>query len=161
ALANLQTSSPWLAFGGIGAPFLGLFSAVGSTLAVIAPDKPSILQPWPLLPPEIHAPVRVTNEAGFGYSTDAETSPPNLVAAQVHEGHLADSGPPRGWVKDHELTPVQRWARMLSGTRVRGHDGSAWYHPARLSIDSGAVADGNANPAQDILDVHAIHGHDL
>jgi hypothetical protein len=30
-----------------------------------------------------------------------------------------------------------------------------------LTIDSGAVAAGNANPAQEILDVHAIHGSDL
>ena len=36
-----------------------------------------------------------------------------------------------------------------------------WYHPLRLTIDSGAVADGNPNPAQGILDVHATHGHDL
>jgi hypothetical protein len=40
-------------------------------------------------------------------------------------------------------------------------DGTAWYHPMRLTIDSGAVAAGNANPAQSILDVHATHGHDL
>jgi len=30
-----------------------------------------------------------------------------------------------------------------------------------LTIDSGAVAAGNENPAQEILDVHATHGHDL
>jgi hypothetical protein len=31
----------------------------------------------------------------------------------------------------------------------------------RLSIDSGAVADGNANPAQKVLDVDATHGNDI
>ncbi len=31
----------------------------------------------------------------------------------------------------------------------------------RLSIDSGAVADGNANPAQVVLNVKSIHGDDL
>jgi hypothetical protein len=31
----------------------------------------------------------------------------------------------------------------------------------RLTIDSGAVADGNENPAQPVLDVHATHGKDL
>ena len=36
-----------------------------------------------------------------------------------------------------------------------------WYHPMRLTIDAGAVADGNANPAQQVLDVHATHGADL
>jgi hypothetical protein len=50
---------------------------------------------------------------------------------------------------------------MFSGTGLPGLDGTAWYHPMRLTIDSGAVAAGNPNPAQAILDVHAIHGHDL
>ena len=50
---------------------------------------------------------------------------------------------------------------MFSGTGLKSLDGTAWYHPQRLTNDSAAVAAGNANPAQDILDVHAIHGHDL
>ena len=50
---------------------------------------------------------------------------------------------------------------MFSGQGVIGHDGTAWYHPQRLTIDAGAVADGNANPAQSVLDVHATKGHDL
>jgi hypothetical protein len=59
------------------------------------------------------------------------------------------------------ITPIQRYADMLSGTGLKGIDGSAWYHPLRLTIDAGAVAAGNPNPAQAILDVDAIHGHDL
>jgi hypothetical protein len=31
----------------------------------------------------------------------------------------------------------------------------------RLTTDSGAVADGNANPAQRVLDVHATHGDEV
>ena len=50
---------------------------------------------------------------------------------------------------------------MLSGTGVKGADGSAWYHPQRLTIDARSVGNGNANPAQEILDVDAIHGDDL
>ena len=50
---------------------------------------------------------------------------------------------------------------MFSGMGLKGLDGTAWYHPQRLTIDSGAVAAGNANPAQEVLDVHATHGHDL
>jgi hypothetical protein len=50
---------------------------------------------------------------------------------------------------------------MFSGTGLTGLDGTAWYHPLRLTIDAGAVGDGNANPAQDILDVDATHGADL
>ena len=50
---------------------------------------------------------------------------------------------------------------MFSGWGLKSLDGTAWYHPQRLTIDSGAVAAGNKNPAQDVLDVRATHGHDL
>ena len=50
---------------------------------------------------------------------------------------------------------------MFSGWGLKSLDGTAWYHPQRLTIDSGAVAAGNANPAQQVLNVHATHGHDL
>jgi hypothetical protein len=50
---------------------------------------------------------------------------------------------------------------MLSGAGLIGVDGSAWYHPLRLTIDAGAVAAGNANPAQRVLGVKAVHGDDL
>jgi pimeloyl-ACP methyl ester carboxylesterase len=161
SLTNLQHGSPWLAFGGIPAPYLGLFSAIGSTLAVMDPNDPAILQGFPLLPANLKAPVRVTNEAGFGYAVSVGTSPPNLLAAQVHAGHLAASGDPRSWDRAGAITPIQRWANMLSGTGLTGVDGSAWYHPMRLTIDAGAVANGNPNPAQNILNIKSIHGHDL
>src|SRR6266542_2654327 len=161
SLQNLQNGTPWLAFGGIPAPFLGLFSATGSTAAVIDPNGPSLAQTFPLLPANLKPPVPATNEAEFGYAVDTETSPPSLAAAQVHAGHLAASGDPRGWERAGEITPIQRYATMLSGTGLTGMDGSAWYHPMRLTIDAGAVGDGNANPAQSILDVKSIHGDDL
>jgi hypothetical protein len=34
-------------------------------------------------------------------------------------------------------------------------------HPLRLTIDAGTVAAGNRNPAQRVLGVRAVHGHDL
>jgi hypothetical protein len=40
-------------------------------------------------------------------------------------------------------------------------DGVEWYFPQRLTDDSGAVANGNANPAQSVLNVDATMGHDL
>jgi pimeloyl-ACP methyl ester carboxylesterase len=161
SLQDLQSGSPWLAFGGIGAPFLGLFSALGATTTVIDPNSPSLAQDFPLLPADLKPPVRATNEAQFGFAVDTKTSPPTLRAAQVHAGQLAASGDPRGWVRAGAITPIQRYAQMLSGTGLKGIDGSAWYHPMRLTIDAGAVADGNPNPAQQILQVDAIHGHDL
>jgi pimeloyl-ACP methyl ester carboxylesterase len=164
SLQGLANGSPWLAFGGIPAPFLGIFSATGSCGTVYDPDAPSLGYTFPLLPanlkPPLPAGVVPTNEAQFGYAVSVPTSPPNLIAAQVHSGHLADSGNPRPWVDDG-ITPIQRYAAMLCGKGLIGIDGSAWYHPLRLTIDSGAVADGNANPAQRVLDVHAIHGDDL
>ena len=68
---------------------------------------------------------------------------------------------PRGWDQAGEITPIRRFAKMFAGWGLKGLDGTAWYHPQRLTIDSGAVAAGNANPAQQVLDVHATHGDDL
>lgn len=161
SLAALQQGSPWLAFGGIPAPFLGLYSATGSTAAIVDPNAPSLGQQFALLPANLKPSVPATNEAQFGYAVDPSTSPPNLAAAQAHVGHLAASGNPRGWDPAGALSPVQRYAAMLSGSGLQGIDGSAWYHPLRLTIDAGAVADGNPNPAQAILDVKATRGHDL
>jgi pimeloyl-ACP methyl ester carboxylesterase len=161
SLQNLQTSSPWLSFGGIVAPFAGLFNSGGSLAAIIAPNAPSLGQAFPLLPADLKAPVPATNLGEYGYALDTETSPPSLAAAQAHLGHLAASGNPRGWDQAGEITPIRRYAKMFSGWRLKNVDGTAWYHPMRLTIDAGAVADGNRNPAQRVLGVRAIHGDDV
>jgi pimeloyl-ACP methyl ester carboxylesterase len=161
SLDTLKKSTPWLAFGGIGAPLAGLFNTSGSLSVIQAPNDPSIGWHWAALPPYLKPPVEPTNEAQYGYALDADTSPPSLIAAQAHLGRLADSGTPRRWVRAGELTPIRRYATMFSGWGLKGLDGTAWYHPMRLTIDSGAVAAGNANPAQKVLNVHATHGHDL
>ncbi|HBZ68566.1 MAG TPA: hypothetical protein DEP35_01945 [Deltaproteobacteria bacterium] len=164
ALQALQTGSPWLSFGGIPTPFAGLFSTTGSCAAVYDKDSASIGYTFPLLPSNLKPPLppgeAPTNEAQFGFGVSIPSSPPNLVAVQVHAGQIADSGNPRPWERDGAITPIQRYGAMLCGKKLK-LDGSAWYHPLRLTIDSGAVADGNANPAQSILDVKAIHGADL
>jgi hypothetical protein len=59
------------------------------------------------------------------------------------------------------LTPIARFATMFSGFGVQGADGTEWYFPQRLTLDAGAVANGNANPAQRVLDVDATLGHKL
>jgi hypothetical protein len=161
SLQSLSTGTPWLTFGGIPAPFAGLFNATGSLGALLDPDSPSLGQAWPLLPANLKPPIPVTNLAQYGYALDTETSPPGLIAAQAHLGHLAASGDPRGWDQAGEITPIDRYAEMFSGMGLPGLDGTAWYHPQRLTVDAGAVAAGNANPAQAILDVRATHGHDL
>jgi len=161
SLSDLKKGSPWLVFGGIPAPFAGLFNVVGSGLVEAAPNAKSLLQDWSGLPSYLHAPVPVTNAGGYGYALDTETSPPALAAAQAHLGRLADSGDPRGWDGAGELTPLKRYADMFSGWGLKGLDGTAWYHPRRLTIDAGAVADGNRNDAQKVLGVRTTHGHDL
>jgi hypothetical protein len=162
-LAALQSSSPWLSFGGIPAPLAGLFGTVGSALAKAAPTAPSPLATWPLLPSNLKPPpgVNPNNEASFGLGTDVKTSPPSLIAAQVHAGQLGASGDPRGWVRAGAISPIQRWADMFSGWGIQNHDGTAWYHPQRLTYDSGAVAEGVPNPAQSVLDVHSTDGTKL
>jgi hypothetical protein len=160
-LSDLEGASPWLTFGGIMAPFTGLFNSTGSAGVLLDPDSPSIGQAWPLLPSNLKPTIPVTNRAEYGYALDTETSPPGLIAAQAHLGHLAASGDPRGWDAAGELTPLNRYARMFSGWGLKGLDGTAWYHPQRLTVDAGAVAAGNRNPAQKVLDLRATHGDDL
>jgi hypothetical protein len=155
-------SSPWFAFGGIPAPFAGLFADSGSSATKMAPDARSLGQSWSGLPGNLKPPVPVTNKAQFGYASDVATSPESLAAFQVHAGHVErGSCDPCGWVRGDAITPLQRYATMISGWGLRNVDGSAWYHPMRLSIDAGAVADGNRNAAQKVLHVKAIHGDDV
>jgi len=170
----------WLSFGGIQAPFLGLFSALGSTGTLISPEEPSLAEGFPLLPeslkpknnPGCELPqegcerLPVSNEAEFGYGVNVGTSPPPLIAAQIHAGKGIETGVTNEagvhpWNDSGALTPLRRYAEMLSAPAVRNADGSEWYFPERLTIDTGAVADGNANPAQEVLGEHAIHGHEL
>ena len=161
SLDDLGQSSPWLQFGGIPAPYAGLFNIVAAGLVEVEPDAPSRLQDWPGLPANLRSPERVTNVGGYGYALDTATSPSGLVAAQAHLGQLASTGDPRGWDRAGELTPIKRYADMFWGRDLRGLDGTAWYHPARLTIDGGAVANGNKNDAQKVLGVRATHGDDL
>jgi pimeloyl-ACP methyl ester carboxylesterase len=160
-LKDLANGSPWLSFGGIPAPFTGLFNTSGALSVKLVPDAPSDGQASGLLPANLVPPIPVTNAGQYGYALDTETSPPGLIAAQAHLGHLAASGDPRGWDDAGELTPLERFADMFGGWGLKGLDGTAWYHPQRLTIDAGAIAAGNANPAQKVLGVHATHGDDL
>jgi len=50
---------------------------------------------------------------------------------------------------------------MLAGTGIREASGSEWYFPARLTLDTGAVGNGLANPAQEVLGLHSTMGAEL
>jgi hypothetical protein len=159
---NAPGASPWLSFGGITAPFAGLFEATGSASAFQDPNGPSLGQTSGLLPSDIVPPVKVTNLGQYGYALNVASSPPALVAAQGHLGEgIAASGPTHGWNGQGALTPIERFATMFSGEGVRGADGTEWYFPQRLTDDTGAVANGNVNPAQSVLGLDATMGHSM
>jgi pimeloyl-ACP methyl ester carboxylesterase len=161
SLQALRSGSPWLTFGGIPAPYTGLFNATGSTGVKIAPHALSLGYSWPALPANLKPPVRPTNEAQYGYALDVKSSPPGLRAAQAHLGQLAANGDPRGWDGTGALTPIRRFAMMFSGFGLNNVDGTEWYFPQRLTDDTRAVGNGLANPAQRILNVHATMGRRL
>jgi len=160
---NSSETSPWLTFGGIPAPFAGLFSATGATAALIDPDSQSLGQSSGLLSAFHLTPsVPVTNLAQFGYALNVGTSPASLLAAQAHLGQgISPVGPLHGWDGAGALTPIARFAQMFSGVGVDGADGTEWYFPARLTIDSGAVGNGLSNPAERVLGVDATLGRRL
>jgi pimeloyl-ACP methyl ester carboxylesterase len=159
---NAPDASPWLSFGGITAPYAGLFEATGAASALQDPDAPSLGQTSGLLPPDIVPPVPVTNLGQYGYALNVATSPPSLEAAQGHLGQgIAAAGPVHGWNGTGALTPIDRFASMFEGAGIQDANGTEWYFPQRLTDDTGAVADGNANPAQTVLGVDATMGHSL
>jgi pimeloyl-ACP methyl ester carboxylesterase len=167
AAARLQqlespAASPWLAFGGILAPFAGVFNATGSLGALIAPNAPSLGQTSSVIPNYLKPPVRVTNLAQYAYALNVASSPSSLAAAQAHLGTgVAKRGPVHGWNGAGALTPVKRFATMFSGLGIDNVDGTEWYFPSRLTLDTSAVANGNANPTQRVLGVDATMGHHL
>lgn len=167
ALSALDTpgASPWLAFGGIPAPYAGIFNATGSLAALLQPDQQSLGQESGLLPSAIVPSVEVTNLGQYGYALNVATSPQSLVAAQAHLGTglttTRNSEGLYGWDSAGALTPIRRFATMFSGYPINNADGTEWYFPQRLTDDTMAVGNGSANPAQAVLDVDSTMGHDL
>jgi pimeloyl-ACP methyl ester carboxylesterase len=159
---NGPTVGPWLTFGGIPAPFAGLYNASGSAAALLDPNTPSLGQTSGLLPAAIVPKPRVTNVGQYGYALNVATSPASLIAAQAHLGRgITTTGAVRGWDATGALTPMERYATMFSGAGMDGVDGTEWYFPQRLTDDTAAVDNGNANPAQSVLGVKSTMGHDL
>jgi pimeloyl-ACP methyl ester carboxylesterase len=166
ALATLSAPSqtPWLSFGGIVAPFAGLFNATGSLGALMDPNGRSLGQEFPLLPSDLKPAVPVTNVAQYGFALNVGTSPVALAAAQGHLGKGVSASTVNGvhgWDASGALTPIRRFATMFSGDGIDNVDGTEWYFPQRLTDDTGVVGSGLANPAQKILDVLSTMGRRL
>jgi hypothetical protein len=155
--------SPWETFGGITAPFAGVYNALGSTAALIYPHQRSLGQASGLLNSFRLAPaVPVTNLGQYGFALNVGSSPPALVAAQAHLGRgISSTGPVHGWDGRGALTPIRRFAKMFSGAGVSNADGSEWYFPQRLTLDLGGVGRGLANPAQRVLGLRTTEGRRL
>jgi len=161
-LAEIADGTPFNDLLGIGLPWApGVFNVLGSTGVLLEPDAPSLGYAFALLPDDLKPPVAPTNEGQYGYAIDVDTSPEYLALVHLDLGELAESGDPRGW-NDNGRVPIRRAATMFSGTEgVEGIDGTAWYHPLRLTLDGQSVNGGIPNPAQEVLGVLAIHGTDL
>lgn len=158
-LASIQTGSPFLDLVGQGVPWAGgVFAAVGSTLARIAPDAPSMVATSPLVPAILRPPIRVTNAAEWGYGVDPKTGPKSLALVQHHVGELRPDGDPRGWNED-ALVPLKRSVEAFSG--IPGIDGTSWYHPRRLTLDSWSVNGGIRKSTTRLLGLRTTHGRDL
>jgi hypothetical protein len=116
-----------------------------------------VLQEYPPLPDFLKPPVRVTNEAQFGFAFDESTSPDFLSLIHLRAGRLADSGDPRGW-EDGELTPIRRHARLFAGDAPNATE---WYYPRRLLLDFDAASPLRQTPAARFLGLRLRHGDDI
>jgi hypothetical protein len=159
SLADLEKASPFLDLSGSGLPWtMGALNALGSTAALKDPSSPSIGQTWPLLPAPLNPPVRVNHRAQYGFALDTQTGPESLALVQMHLGGLAPAGDPRDW-QDGELVTLSRAATVFSGPV--GMDGTAWYHPQRLTLDGSATNGGTATPAQRTLGLRTTRARDV
>jgi pimeloyl-ACP methyl ester carboxylesterase len=158
-------TSPWLPFvPGIPAYDSGIFGETGGLASIVAPNQPLASGESALLPSSLKTPVPVTNLAEFGYGTSVATS--KLVfAIMAHDGSGISSKPManglHGWNGAGALTPIKRYAQMLSGYPLKNVDGTEWYFPQRLTDDSAAIDNGNANPAQGVFGIDDTMGHHL
>ena len=153
---NSPKVTPWLTFGGIPAPFAGLFNATGAMGVLRAPDAPSLGQKFPLLPKDLKPSVPVTNEGQYGYALDAATSPPSLLAAQARLGRGISSRTINGyhtWNSAGDIPPdvtsqsrvahrtascvLTRCGIMLTPTALLGN--ASIHEPALLNLKADAV----------------------
>jgi hypothetical protein len=157
-LADIRTGKVFLDLLGLGLPEInGIFAQVGALWAYKRPDEPSVIQQFPLLPSYLKPPMRVTNEAQFGYAFDASTSPASLALIHIRAGRLADSGDPRGW-EDGELTPIRRHAKAYAADRPNATE---WYYPRRLLLDFDAASPMRQTPAARYLGLRLTHGRQI
>jgi pimeloyl-ACP methyl ester carboxylesterase len=155
AVADLQTSDPFLDLLGIGLPeAAGLFAEIGGLYAEKEPTAPATtLQSYPLLPSQFNPPFPVTNRALLGYAFDRDSSPADLGLLHVNGGSLAASGNPRDWV-DGGVTPVSRLAETFGQEPTNAVE---WYFPTRLTIDTNGADQMTQNDVATFLGLRLTH----
>lgn len=155
AVADLQTSDPFLDLLGVGLPeAAGLFAEVGGLYALKAPtDSATTLQSYPLLPAQFNPPFPVTNRALLGYAFDRDSSPAELGLLHINGGALAASGNPRDWV-DGGVTPVSRLAETFGQEPSNAVE---WYFPTRLTIDTNGADQMTQNDVANFLGLRLLH----
>jgi pimeloyl-ACP methyl ester carboxylesterase len=155
---NLAKTNPFSDLLGLGIPSIaGVFAEVGALYADTKPNDPSGLQANPVIPSTFKPPVPATNLAGYGYVFDASTAPKGLDLIQIHAGHLATTGNPRGWV-DGEYTSLESFAHNFAAEKPNALE---WYFPQRLSLDIGAANALAKTPAANLLGVREWHAKQI
>jgi pimeloyl-ACP methyl ester carboxylesterase len=135
----------------------GLFAEIGGLAARINPTEQSLLQNFPLLPPQFDPGFPVTNRGNFGYALDQDTSPQDLALIHVNSGTLAAAGDPRDW-QDGGVTPILRLAETLGQEPVNAVE---WFYPRRLNIDVDGASDPTRNPVTKLLGLRTFHLADV
>lgn len=155
AVADLQTSNPFLDLLGIGLPeAAGLFAEIGGLYAEKEPTAAATtLQGFPLLPPQFNPPFPVTNRGLLGYAFDRDSSPADLSLLHINGGALAPSGNPRDWA-DGGVTPVSRLAATFGQEPGNAVD---WYFPKKLTIDTNGADQMTQNDVANFLGLRLLH----
>ena len=153
-LAAIQKGNPFEDLLNLGIPWAaGVFTEVATLYAQKKPSEPSVIQQYPLIPPDVRPPVPATNEAALGYAFDATTSPKSLALIQVHAGQLAASGNPRPW-QAGELTPL---SRLEAGFNSEPGNAVEWYFPSRLRLDVDGANRLDRNSVSNFLHLREFH----
>ena len=131
----------------------------GSALADLAPNEASQAQSFPFLPSNLRphnckgelvprhqrSDLRLRSERRH-----LAAEPRRRPGARRARGSSKRGRANRGRGTGRARSPrSKRYAEMLSGVGVKNADGSEWYFPERLTIDTGAVGNGHQQPGPD------------
>ena len=159
-----QQATPWLTFGGIAAPFAGLFNATGSLGALQDPNARSLGQQFGPLPSDLEPPVPVTNLGQYGYALNVGTSPASLVAAQAHLGKGVSTTTKNGlhgWDGTRRADADQALCDDVLGDRDQQRRRDRVVLPAAAHRRHARGRQRHRQPRPGVLDVHSTMGRRL